>query len=282
MKKIGLVIDSTTVLDKAMVEKYQIEIVSLVVSYHNENYLETTLSDEFIIERLEDVKGFKTASPAPQHFYDAYQRLWDKGFEALIVIPLSKEISGTYQAAVIARDMDERSDDIHIIDTNICNFGNANLVETILPLFDSEMSVEAIVAEINLRALNSNVLFTVTDLKHLMHGGRLSKISAIVGSLLKIKPIIEMIDGKLKLTQKVRHSKAILEVFMQAIKKHVDNFQNVSLKIVYLQNEDLMNKLRELVKTEYQKVIISIIDRVNPVFLTHLGNNGIGIALTSF
>lgn len=282
MKKIGLVIDSTTILNPIDIEEYCIEVVSLNVIYKNESQKEKDLSEEFIIANLDDVKSFKTASPNPQDFLESFGRLWQKGFQDIIVVPLSKELSSTYQTAILAKEIDENGEHIHVIDTNICNFGNANLIETMLPLFKSDMDAQELVNEFNQRAKNSQLLFTVNDLKHLFHGGRLSKLSAVLGTLLKIKPIIEMIEGKLKLSYKVRHTKAMFDIFMQYIKKYVDNYQNVFLKIVHLQNIPIMEKLTELVNTQFNKIKVSIIDRVNPVFLTHLGNDGIGIALTGF
>lgn len=282
MKKIGLVIDSTTILTQKDIEKYNIEVVSLNVIYKNESQKELDLRDDFIIANLEDVKVFKTASPNPQDFLEAYQRLWQKGFKDIIVVPLSKELSTTYQTAFLAKEIDDNSEHIYIIDTNICNFGNANLIETMLPLIEEDVAIEEVVKEFNRRSENSQLLFSVNDLKHLFHGGRLSKLSAVLGTLLKIKPIVEMIDGKLKLSYKVRHTKAMLEIFMKYIEKYVNKYQNVFLKVVHLQNRAIMEKLIDLVSKKYDKIKLSIIDRVNPVFLTHLGNNGIGIALTGF
>lgn len=282
MKKTGLVIDSTTILSDEIIKKYNIQIVSLNILVNETTKKELETTDQEIVEHLNDVKGMKSSSPSPQEFMDAYQKLFDLGYEKLIVVPLSKELSSTYQSAVIARDEMDEKNNIFVIDTNICNYGNVNLIESILPLIDVDIPTEEIVRELKQRVLDSNVQFTIIDLKHLVRGGRLSKISGTLGTLFKIKPIVEMIDGKLKVAQKKRTYPDVLKVFVDKVGKYAETFKTVSLKIVQLGQEALAKQLEKEVQDKHSNVIISAITRIGPVFHIHLGNSGIGIAITAY
>jgi DegV family protein with EDD domain len=282
MPKVGLVIDSTTILDLAVVNKYQIEVVSLNVTFEEETYKEVDLSDAFVIDRLNHVRGVKTGSPSPYDFEQAYQHLFEKGFDQIVVVPLSKEISSTYQTAVMAKEDSPRKDHIFIVDTQIANFGVANLVEASLDLFNGQYSGAQIAEEITTRAKNSRLLFSISDLKHLFRSGRLSRIGATFAEILKIKPVVKMIDGKLAVIDKTRSYTRILEIFLTTVAEVADQFKNVYIKVVHLQNDAIMATLVDQVKERFSSAKVSIIDRVNPVFLTHLGNNGIGITVTAY
>lgn len=282
MKKIGLVIDSTTILDQEIIKKYNIKVVSLNVLIEGVTKKEADTNDQEIIDRLSDVANLKSASPSPQDFIAAYEELFEDGYEDIIVVPLSKELSTTYQCANIAKQSIDQEDHVYIIDTNICNFGNANLIETILPLFDTVEDVKELVKEFETRSKNSNVQFTILELKHLVRGGRLSKLSGTFGTLFRIKPIVEMIDGSLKLQHKVRTFPAVFDIFLKKIEEFSNAFKNVFLKVVYLGNEGIANSFINQVKEKCPNVVISTIKKINPVFLIHLGNNGIGIALTAY
>lgn len=282
MSKVGLVIDSTTIISPENISRYHIETVSLNIIVGDKNMREVDTTDQFIIDNLNDAKDIRSASPSPFAFKQAYEKLFAQGYEEIIVVPLSKEVSGTYQVATMAKDFVENGNRIFVIDTNICNFGVANLVETMLPLFDGQHDAAWLAKEFETRAVASDLLFTVTDIKHLVKSGRISRLSATFAEILHIKPIIKMISGKLSVFEKTRSNQRVLDVFDEHIKNLSSHHSVVALKIVYLQNEELLKKLLEMVKTKYTNVKVTLIDRVNPVFLTHLGNSGIGIAATGY
>ena len=282
MAKIGLVIDTTTVLDEALIKKYQVEVVSLNVVYNGETMREKDVSQEFMMEHISEVKAFKTASPNPNDFIEAYQRLFQKGFEEILVLPISKVLSGTLQIAQLAKESMQEAEHIHIIDSNICNYGNILLLETLLPMIDAGAPIEEVVQAAQERAEQSKVCFTVLELRHLYHGGRLTLVEAFLGQILRIKPIIEMIDGKLKLAQKVRTTQQIFQVFLNHIGNYVKKFSTVHVKIIHMNCADLYEKLKAVILEKFPKTLITEIHQLDPVFLVHLGKEGIGIAVTAY
>lgn len=290
MKKenqIGIVIDSTTVLSEEDIKKYNIQIVSLNLNINEKTIKELDMNDQETMDEINSNKSVTTASPSPFDFRVVYEKLYLDGYRNILVLPLSKELSGTYQSAVMAKTLfkeEVEHDDvlIEVIDTNICNFGLANILETLFPLLDQEASFDEVIKALTKRLENSTLLFTVYSLNHLVKGGRLGKISGIIGSLLKIKPVIKVIDGKLQVVAKYRTSRNVIDRFVEEIDVIASKCKQMSLKIVSLKNDAVLKTLLTYIKGKYRDIKVSIIDKINPVFTIHVGDNGIGIAITGY
>ena len=280
---IGIVIDSTTTLDPQLIKDYDIEVVSLNIHTQAFNKREIDTLDEEIIPLLDDVKNLSTSSPSPNDFAEAYDRLFKKGYKHIICLPLSREISSTYQSALIGKTYVDNAEQIFVGDTLICNYGLANLVETLLPLFENKLvSYGDIVEAYNQRIGNTAIQFSVLNLKHLVNGGRLSKIAGLLGTILHIKPIIEMQDGKLRLFKKELNMAKVIGTFINTIKSFSDKFTTLFVKIIDLQQNDLAEKLVNLISTNFPKINVSRIRTVRPVYFIHLGNNGLGISVVAY
>lgn len=284
MSKIAYIIDSTTLLDEKY-KKLPIEIVQLNVNTETQSFHEDQLDDEKTMELINNNKGVKSSSPSSEDFLCKYNELFAKGFQDIIVVPLSKGLSGTLQVANIAKQTlnDEQQKHIHIVDTNFCNYANANLFDACYSLISDENStVEEILNKFDEVIKNGTTLFTVFDLKHLFRGGRLNRISCAVGILLRIKPVVKMVDGKLVLFKKFTLHNKVHTFFMEEIEKYSKQYDKVFLKVVHLNTDDQYNKLCNEVKEKYKNVIMTDIAKIGPVFTVHLGNIGIGITLTGY
>lgn len=280
---IGIVIDSTTTLDSQLIKDYDIEVVSLNIHTQAFNKREIDTLDEEIIPLLDDVKNLSTSSPSPNDFAKAYDRLFKKGYKHIICLPLSREISSTYQSALIGKTYVDKAEEIFVGDTLICNFGLANLIETLLPLFENKMATFSdIIQAFNNRVPNTRIQFSVLNLKHLVNGGRLSKIAGLLGTILHIKPIIDMQEGKLKLFKKELNMAKVLGTFMTTIKALSEKFTQLFVKIVDLQQNDLAEKFINQIKTAFPKIAVSRVRTVRPVFFIHLGNDGLGMSVVAY
>lgn len=283
--KVAFVIDSTTIIPEEVLSRYRFAVVPLNVTVMGETKPESELSDDIVISHLEDpddYKSMKSSSPSPGDFAKVYQELFEEGYDDLVVYTLSKELSGTYQTAVMAGDMldEDRKQHVHVVNTLICNYGVSNLLLASLPLLEQDITIEEYMAKVQENAKNSLVMFTILDLKHLFRGGRLSRLSCAIGLLFKIKPVIQMDEGKLRLAYKMRTKINIVDLFMTRIAEFAAKFKHVYLRFVNLSNPQVILEMTAAVEEKFKNVIISSIDRVGPVFLVHLGNNGYGISLT--
>ena len=130
---------------------------------------------------------------------------------------------------------------------------------------------EEIVNYIERKKYNMYVYFTVDTLEYLRRGGRLTNIEAAIGSVLNIKPIIELKEGELKLLERVRGKnkavKGIIDRVYEEVKK---------ISVCHILNEEEALKMMESLKDKFPKAVISI-DEVGPVIGCHLGPKGMGI-----
>ena len=244
---------------------------------------ELDLKDEDIISRLESTKNLKSSSPSTGEFLLALEKLFSEGYEDIIIMTMSKENSTTYNVANMAIDSldDDQKNHVYNVDTNINNYGITNILIALSYWRDKDISGKDLAAKANIYCHDSHLAFTLLDLVHLFRGGRLSKISCAIGLLFKIKPVIEMIDGKLELTKKERITPKIISYFMNFIEEYSKKYKKVYLRFAYLgPNKENIDKMEKMVKEKYQNISISTIDRVGPVFLVHLGNDGFGISIT--
>ncbi len=282
-EKIGIIVDSTTIIPEEVKDKFIFGIVPLHVTINGENRPEPEIKDQEIIDKLENCKDLKSSSPSVGEFEKEYLRLFDLGVNDILVLPMSKENSTTYNVGKMAIDLlpEDKKNHVSVLNTLINNYGIANVLIALSYWSDKDISFVEFTQKAETYLHDSHLGFTILDLKHLFRGGRLSRISCAIGLLFKIKPIIEMVDGKLVLTKKERTSMNIINYFIKQIAVFSTKYKKVYCRFIYLGNNlENINKMIEIVERTFKNVEFTIIDRVGPVFLVHLGNSGFGITLT--
>lgn len=279
MGKVGLLIDSTTLTRDDLNHNF-IKTAYLGVTIDEQNFIESDLSTKDMYEHLETAKKMTTSQPAPGEFLRLYQEFFDQGYKSVLVVVLSEKLSGTYQSATIAKSMIDFDLEVEVFSPKVASYGVALGMPSIIANIKRKIPFTKIVEKCKLFYANAGVFFTLDNLMHLYRGGRLSKVSAFLGTMLRIKPIIEMVDGKLVLVKKERTNIACYNFFMKVIDEYHQRYKTVHLDIITLQREQWAEKLKEEVSKKYPSTNIHITDYVSPVFFVHLGNNGFGISLS--
>lgn len=204
MRKICVVTDSTADIPLEVAKEKNIVIVPLTVTYKGVNYKDGfEITTTKLLEMLSEGDELpKTSLVNPLQFYEVYQKLIGEGVE-ILSIHLSSNLSGTYQAALMAKDM-LASDNIHIIDSKVVSFGTGILVLEAVRMIERGMEINEIKLKLQELSLKARVAFVVDTLEYLKKGGRLSSAQAAIGTLLNIKPILFMKEGKIEVYDKVR------------------------------------------------------------------------------
>lgn len=207
MNKIAIVTDSTSDIPKELVNKYNIRVVPLTVSYKDKLYYDgVDLKIDELLEMLDEGEELpKTSQINPARFSQEYKKLLDEGYK-IISIHISSNLSGTYQSALIAKDMLE-TDDIYVVDSRSVSFGTGMLALKAAKMIEEGKEVEEIYNTLNDLAQRSRVAFILDKLDYLKKGGRLSGAQAAIGTLLNIKPIIYINEGRLEILDKTRGMK---------------------------------------------------------------------------
>jgi len=282
MEKIGLLIDTTTLTREDLKQYDFIKVAQLNVSIEGKTYQESELSYDEMMKHLSDGKKMLTSQPSPGDFLKLYDSFFQEGYSHVFVITLSENISGTYQSAVIAKTMVENPIEIIVKSPKVASFGVALGVAILAKEISKGISFSELEAKYNIVFSNAHVMFTLSNLMHLFRGGRLNRISALLGTVLRIKPIVEMVDGRLQLTRKERTNIACYNIFMDVIDQYSKKYQTVYLDIVQLNRVEWGEKIKQAVETKYPNISINMSSSVSPVFLVHLGDQGFGVALLGF
>jgi DegV family protein with EDD domain len=283
MEKIGLLIDSTSYTRKKLYNYEFVKSAYLKVIIGNQEYSESQLTKEDMEKYLAETHKMLTSQPSPMDFVNLYNEFKNEGYTHVLVVVISEKISGTYQSALIGKSMLEDMDmDISIHSPQSASFGIANGLEILANKIQSGTSYQEILDLYYKIFKEPLVSFTLGDLMHLYKGGRLNKVQALVGKVLRIKPIIEMVEGKLELVKKTRSNIACYDYFVEKIKYYIDRYDSVHVDIISLHMDDWAQKIETYIKENHPKVIIHNTDYVSPVFYVHLGNNGFGIAIVGY
>jgi DegV family protein with EDD domain len=281
MEKVGLLIDSTTLTRPDLIHHSFIKVASLNVTIDGIDHDERTISTEQMIEYLHSSKKMTTSQPAPGLFLALLEEYQSEGYTHVLVITLSEKISGTYQSAVIAKGMFEGPMQVKIYAPKVASYGVANAIPLIAGMIVEGRSFDDIVERAYTLYSEAAVLFTLGDLMHLFRGGRLNRVQALLGSMLRIKPIIEMVEGKLELTHKERTNQACYEYFMDKVKYYAEKYSRIYVDIIELNRAEWGDKLFEAIPAMYPNAVIHRTSYVSPVFFVHLGDAGFGIAVVA-
>ncbi len=201
-------------------------------------------SDRFY-ELLQSAKEFpRTSQPAPQTFIEIFEQAKIDG-DQLIYLCLSSHLSGTYQGALIAKEMVDY-DDIYIIDTLSVTHIIGILAKYARDLINQGFTAGEIVDKCEEFKFKIKVYAGVDTLEYLYKGGRLSRASATVGELTGIKPVISVIDGRVEVVAKSLGKIRAMNTLLEKLKSHEINtdFPIYSLYTSGIENcEELEQKL---------------------------------------
>lgn len=255
MEKIKIITDSTLDLPAELIREKDIEVLPLLINFGEESYLDgIEITTKEMIDKI-DATGVlpTTAQVTPNRFEESFKKYLDEGYK-IVALTLSSDMSGTYQSACIAKDMLE-SDDIIVIDSRNVTSGLGLLVLKACELRDKGLGIKEIEEGILKAIPKVKCSLNFESLENLVRGGRLSKTAGTIGSVLGLRLILEIKDGKMSVKDKVRGSK-------KALKKLVSDFESADVDfdspivLLELLNEDVYEGL----KIYFQEKNINYID----------------------
>ncbi|MEK4511738.1 DegV family protein [Paenibacillus sp. FSL K6-2524] len=202
MSQVVIVADSTADVPQAMLSEYGIHIVPMRVAFGEESFLEgIEITAEDFYDKLTKSRDLPTTSQtSPSQYVEVYRKfMLDIPGASIISIHLSSGMSGTYQAALLAKDMLEEELgeelDITVIDSLCATYGFGLQVVHAARLAKQGLAAKDIATQVIDLGKQRRLYFLVDTLEYLQKGGRIGKAAAIVGTLLNIKPILS-VDGE--------------------------------------------------------------------------------------
>lgn len=269
--KIGVITDSASNLDLQFITKHKnLKMTPLMISYDGEFHRDIIEVDyETVYKKLETTK-VTTSLPSLEDFQAAITEFEKDGYTDIIVITISSQLSGTYQAFEIFGN-DHKGANLHFYDTMTLSAAEGNLVKVALEGIEKKLSIPRIIADLNQARYEDGIaLFTVESLKYLRAGGRIGKVEGTIGDLLNVKPVISVSDEGVYYTITKGFGMKRTMVAMKKVLKEKYNDDLIELTIHYGNNlpkaESLKEKLEIGLNTK--KVTIS---QLTPVLGIHTG-----------
>lgn len=255
--------DSACDLPAAMLQELDVSVVPLKLLFKGEN-IPDTVEDSAIADFYAGMRAgeiSKTSAVNPEAWAELLEPTLAAGQDAL-VLAFSSGLSTTYQSAVIAaQELAEKYPDrkIRVVDTLCAALGQGLLVWHTCKKRDQGLSLEELTAWVEENKMYASHWFTVDDLVYLKRGGRVSAATAMVGTMLKIKPVLHVDEnGKLISMIKARGRKAAVETLLQQMKVLGEGFDNETVFICHADCMDDAQRLKEMVlaQTEAKNVFI--------------------------
>ncbi len=274
---IKIVTDSTAYLDKDFIEKNDIKVVPLTVSFGERNFKDGVdiTPDEFYGILSENTGLPKTSQPSVGDFVNTYKPLIAEKNE-IISIHISGGLSGTVNAARIAKNMLD-TNKICIIDSLSTALVLQFLIEKALKLIKEEKSVEEVCPAVNGLVKKMLSRFILYDLNYMVKGGRLSKTGALIGTILNIKPIVSFTEGKGKTEGATRSWKRARVRLINYADKINKNFGIEKIGVHYGMNTEEAEMFRKDLE-EVLKLSARML-QVGSVLGTYAGPRWLGLAM---
>lgn len=274
MPKIAIVTDSTADMPLDYYAENGVTMVPLVVRFGEEMYrdwVEMPPWKFYTMLRSSDIPP-KTSQPSVQDFINAYSEHLD--CDHIFSVHLSSKLSGTCQSAEIAR---QRIDvPVTIIDSKLASIGTAFIVKELVNARSEGRDVQEMTRIAEELVNNIKILFCVDTLKYLELGGRIGKASALVGSILNIKPILTLEDGVVVPLKKVKGRKKLYKEIIDVIKGTAA--ERVNVGVIHADAPGVIAELEGLMKDEGIPYNMLVRSEIGSVIGTYVGPGTFGVA----
>ncbi|WP_238649821.1 DegV family protein [Paenibacillus piscarius] len=281
MNRTVIVTDSTSDIPPALAEQYGIEVVPLTLMFGEEAFRDNVdLTPEQFYERLPRSPQLPTTSqPSPVEYMNVYRRIQEQyPGSPILSFHISSGLSGTYQSAVLAKSMlEEDGEAITVVDSLSASYGFGFMVVEAARLAQQGQEPAAILEQVERLRQSRKLYFLVDTLEYLQKGGRIGKASAILGTLLNIKPILSIdAEGIIYAVEKVRGRKKAVARMIELFKADLPGVNNINVAVGHTAEPASGEEfLRELAGhfTLKEKVLTN----VGPVVGSHVGNGTLAV-----
>ena len=271
--------DSTADLPDSWTQENDVQVLGLTIQLDGQTY-ETVgpdkLTSDQLLAKMETGSKPTTSQINVGQFEDVF-RSYAKEETPVLYVAFASALSGTYQSAVMAREMvleDYPNAVIRIIDTKAASMGEGLLVMKAAEARAAGQTLEQTADLIESLVPKVKTYFLVDDLNHLMRGGRISKTAALMGSLVNIKPIIAVKgDGTLDSVAKVRGKK---KAQAEVVRMTLEDIADPRVVIAYAGEKEVAENIKEQLLASGQVTEVLILP-LGPVISTHTGPGTLGL-----
>jgi DegV family protein with EDD domain len=277
MAGVSIITDSSAYLPDEFVKKYGIIVIPLTLHWEGKSYLDgIDISANDFYVKLKNAHTLPTTSQVPiNDFVVAIQKELDKG-KSVIVLPISKGISATYQSAMAAKEQ-LKNDKVEILDTCLVSMALSFQVLAVARAAEKGASLAECKKVAEMAYEHIGVYFVVDSLKYLYKGGRIGGAKRLLGAALSIKPILQIREGKIEAAGSAITRKKAIEEMVQMVKTAIGDKKPVRISVFHALEGDLAKELLTRLNKE-MNTTEGILSEVSPAIGTHVGPGTISIA----
>lgn len=286
MAKIAIVTDSNSGITQRQAAELGISVVPMPFDIDGKTYYEDiSLTQEEFYIKLNGNADISTTQPSPENVMDMWRKLLED-HESVIYIPMSSGLSGSCQTAMVFSTEDEFDGKVFVIDNQRISVTQRQAVLDAKLMADEGIAVEEIVKYLMDTKMEATIYIMVDTLKYLKKGGRVTPAAAALGTILKLKPVLQIQGEKLDAFAKARTLTQAKNIMINAVKADVEkrfggNVNNVHLEIAHTHNlQEALNFKEEVAAAfpEYQGQIY--VDHLSLSVSCHIGPGSLALAAT--
>ncbi len=280
MKKVIVVTDSTAGLPSDLAAQAGLRVIPLWVHFGETQYRDgVDITTEQFYPMLAKAKKLPTTSqPSAGEFLQFYRSLTGEA-EAIVSIHISAELSGTVASALAAQQM---FDDVpvHVVDARSTSMGLGLIALAAARAAAEGQSAEQVAALAERLVPRMNIIFVVDTLEYLHKGGRIGGASAFLGSIIQIKPILHLENGRIEALDKVRSRKKAMDRLLEIVAERVGTARSLRGAIVNALVPEEAEALRQRLAAAHHFDELYV-TALSPAIGTHTGPGTIGIGFYS-
>ncbi|MEA2007783.1 MAG: DegV family protein [Chloroflexota bacterium] len=277
MSKIALVTDSSQYLPQNLIDEYNIHVIPLTVIWGEETYADgVDITTKEFYTRLANTDVMpSTSQPTIPLFKELFQNLHDEGYDILAVL-ISEELSGTISSATQAQKLIPEAN-IEIINSETISMPLGFQVLAAARAIQKGASLEECKQIVEKVKEQTGVIFVVDTLEFLHRGGRIGGAKHLLGTVLQMKPILTIKDGKVDTLDQVRTQKKALAKLIAVIEERTQGHSKVHLATLHANDYETAASVLGQIKERVPSVE-TVYSEVSPVVGTHVGPGTVGLA----
>ncbi|MEG0074126.1 MAG: DegV family protein [Clostridia bacterium] len=275
-----IITDIVADLGKQYAEAEKIDIIPLYYRFEGEQTVyggENEISQEAFYEKLSKNIRPYTMGANIQFVEDIFRKRLEEGKDILCII-LSTNVSGTYNAAyTVANELRQEYKErkINLVDSLSASLTEGLLVKEAVNLKNEGKSIDQVTKYVEENKRKYAARFLVADLKYLVLGGRLNKISGRIGNMLNLKPVLKLTeDGNIEMVFKTRGHKQAITAMLKSVKETLSSEDHIA--VLHAGNEQLAMLVKERIENELN-LKVEIVSSITLILGSHMGKDAVGI-----
>lgn len=278
MSRIAIVTDSNSGISQEKAKEMGIYVLPMPFLINEKEYLDgVSLFHKDFYDYLEQDADVSTSQPSPE----SVMKLWDdllKEYDEIVHMPMSSGLSGSCQTAcMLAQDYDGK---VEVVNNQRISVTMIHALQDAIRLAEAGRSAAQIRDILEKEALQSSIYITVATLKYLKKGGRITPAAAAIGTMLKLKPVLQIQGDKLDSFAKVRTMSAAKRTMMDAIRNDLESrFAGccMQISIAHTNNLEAALEFKNELETEFPGYKIDMVDELSLSVACHIGDGALAV-----